>query len=239
MVRLLLASLALLVTLPASALTFVTEENPPLNFTREGQVAGLATGVLREALKRANLQVEFRVLPWAGAFAAAQQSPDVCVYSTVRNAEREKLLRWVGPIVRGEWSLFGREGFPADMKKLDQLKTFRVGALNDARAGYLRSRGFSNLVLTESNLDLAAMLTADKAQLGKIDLWLTQTLGAAEVAKRAGIGDLKPVFVGVMSQDYYLACHPRVAEEAVQAISAALAEMRKDGTFRKLVSSAP
>ena len=226
------------ITAPARAVTFFTEENPPLNFIKDGQVTGVATAVVREMAKRAGVPADVSVMPWAQSYAQALENREACVFSTVRTAERTALFQWVGPIARGEWSVFGREGFPLQAKKVDDLKPFRLGVQNDARVGFLRSRGFGNLVVAEHPLDLAAMLTPDPKQLGRIDLWMTQTIGAADVARSAGVTDLKLVFAGLMNQDYWLACNTRLAPETIKGYSDALSGMRKDGTFKQLSTPA-
>ena len=104
-------ALAACLATSAWGFSFVTEENPPLNFTRDGQVAGVSTAVVREMATRANLTSDFTVMPWPQAYARAQESPEACVYSTVRSPERASLFQWIGPITRGEWSLFGRQGY--------------------------------------------------------------------------------------------------------------------------------
>jgi polar amino acid transport system substrate-binding protein len=239
MMRTVLASMLLFTAVHVHALTFLTEENPPLNFERNGEVVGVAPNVLREMLKRAELTADFKILPWTQALALAQKDPEICVFSTVRNPEREKTLRWIGPITRGEWSIFAREGFPSDLKKLDQLTPFRVGLVNDARAAYFRSRGFTNLVHAENNADFPKMLTANKDEPGKIDLWVTQTVSARELAKKAGVSDLKIVFSTVMSQDYWLACNPQTADQTLKSLMAAIAAMRKDGSYFKMLRENP
>ena len=237
--RSILFLLGLLAAGPSNAVNFLTEENPPLNYLREGEIAGLATGVIREMARRASVPATVLLISWPDAYARAQNEADTCVYSTVRNPEREKLFQWVGPVVRGEWSLYGREGFPADLKKLDQLMKFRVAVVNDARAPYLRSRGFKNLIVAERNIDLVAMLTGDSKELGRADLWFTQTGGARDLAKQAGINDLKLVFSAMMSQDYWLACSPKLAPETVQALRGAISAMRSDGSFKQLTTPQP
>ena len=230
---------ALLFCNAAMAVNFLTEENPPLNFLRDGEISGVATGVVREMAKRASVPATVLLIPWADAFSRAQQEAETCVYSVVRNPEREKLFQWIGPIARGEWSLFAREGFPSDLKKLDQLMKFRIGVVNDARAVYLRSRGFKNLIVAERNLDLAAMLTGDAKELGRADLWFTQSAGAPDFAKQAGVNDLKMVFSALMSQDYWLACSPKLPPEAVKLLRDAVSAMRSDGTFKQLTAPPP
>src|SRR5471030_2816225 len=85
----------------ALALTILTEENPPLNFTKNGQITGTATATVQEMLRRAGLSADIRVLPWSEAYAQAQSDPATCVYSTSRLPARYKLFQWVGPIARG------------------------------------------------------------------------------------------------------------------------------------------
>ena len=230
---------SLIAATPASALSITTEENPPLNFTKDGQVEGISTAVVREIIKRAGLNADIAILPWAQAYAKAKDEQDTCVYSAVRNNEREAQFQWVGPIGRGEWSLFALKGFKGEAKRVDDLKQYRIGVTNDARAVYLRSRGLSNLVTAERNLELAALLTTDPSQSGRVDLWMSQTNGAEEIAKQAGIGDIKMVFPAIMSQDYWLACGTKTAPDTVRALSAAASSMRRDGTMRQLTAPPP
>lgn len=220
----------------AMAVNFLTEENPPLNTLRAGQVSGISTLAVQEMARRSGVPANIALLPWADAYARAQKEPDTCVYSTVRNPEREKLFVWLGPIARGEWSLFAREGFPPEIKQIEALKKFRVGVVNDARAGYLRSRGFDNLVVTAQSKDLPAKLTTDVNQPGGIDLWFTQTVGGPAMAAEAGITDLKVVFSALMSQDYWVACNPGLAAETLRALRDASTSMRADGTYKKLAA---
>jgi polar amino acid transport system substrate-binding protein len=229
-------SASLLAAAPAGALTITTEENPPLNFTKDGQVTGISTAVVREMIKRAGLSADIVILPWVQAYAKAKDNPDTCVYSAVRNTERESLFQWAGPIGRGEWSLFGLKEFKGEAKRVEDLKQYRIGVTNDARAVYLRGRGLTDLIVAERNLDLAAMLTADPKQLGRADLWMSQTYGAEELARQAGVGELKLVFPAIMSQDYWLACGNKTSPDTVRALSGAASAMRRDGTMRQLTA---
>ncbi len=60
----LLASVLALVTVfsfsPSRALTLLTEENPPLNYTEKGKLTGMATEVVAEMAKRAGMTREHR-----------------------------------------------------------------------------------------------------------------------------------------------------------------------------------
>lgn len=219
----------------AAALTLLTEENPPLNFSVNGKAAGTSTLVVQEMARRAGLPGEVKVVAWSDGYAQAESNPDVCLFSTVRSPARFKLFQWVGPINRGVYSLYGRSTFADLPKRVDDLKPYRIGVVNDARAAYLRRRGFERLVALDRDEDLASMLVSNPNQDG-VDLWMTQHHGARETAQRAGVNDLKLVFSGIMSQDYWLACNLKMPPDTIKAMQAALSEMRKDGTMQKLMT---
>ena len=217
-----------------NALTLLTEENPPLNYTQKGQLVGVSTAVVREIVRRSELAAEIRVLPWTVVFQRAQTEPDVCAFSTARLPARNSMFQWVGPIARGYWSAFALEGFEDYVPRVDDLKKYRVGVVSDARARYLRQRGFTKLVEVEADSDNPGKLTLDANKADGIDLWVTQGLMAAEIARAAGVGPLKEVFPGIMSQEYWLACNLQMSRDTIKSLTEAVDGMRKDGTYRKL-----
>ncbi len=213
----------------ASALTFLTEENPPLNFTSNGQVAGTATATVQEMLKRSGLAADIRVLPWDEAYAQAQSDPATCVYATARLPERYNLFQWIGPIARGVYSAFALEGFKDKIGSAGDLFKYRIGVARDARAQYLRRRGFTNLVEVDKDGDIPAMLTLSPAKPGGVDVWVTQAEMAREVARKAGGGPIKEVFPAILTQEYWLACNPNLPQAQVRALSDALSGIDKQG----------
>lgn len=228
-------AIALLAVSPAaSSLNLLTEENPPLNFSRNGELVGTSVAVVREMVRRSEVKAEIRVLPWSEVFERAKTEPDVCAFSTARLPARNALFQWVGPISRGYWSAFALEGFADYVRTADDLKKYRIGVVRDARARYLEQRGFSHLVEAEKDTDNPGKLTLDRNKEGAIDLWITQGMMAADIARKAGAGPVKEIFAGIMSQDYWLACNPQVSSDTIRSLSQALGAMRKDGTYRKL-----
>lgn len=218
----------------AFAVEFLTEESPPLNFSRDGQPAGLAVQVVREMARRTAVPATIKVVKWNEAFQRAQAEPEVCVFSTARLPARNTMFQWVGPITRGYWSAFALEGFADYVPKVDDLKKYRIGVVGDARARYLQQRGFPNLVEVDSDSSNPPKLTLDPKKEGGIDLWVTQGMMAPEIARKAGVGPVKEVFAAIMSQEYWLACNLKMAKETTKAFSEALSAMKKDGEYRKL-----
>lgn len=218
----------------ASALTLLTEENPPLNFTQNGKLVGPSVEVVREIVRRSELAADIKVVAWKEAFQRAQTEAEVCAFSTARLPARNTMFQWIGPISRGYWSAFGLDGFADYVPRVDDLKKYRIGVVGDARARYLRQRGFNNLVEVEKDADNPIKLTLDQKKEGSIDLWVTQGFMASEIARKAGAPQVKEVFPGIMSQEYWLACNLQMPKETVRSLSEALDGIRKDGTYRKL-----
>ena len=56
---------------------------------------------------------------------------------------------------------------------------------------------------------------------------------ARDVARKAGGGAIKEVFPAILTQDYWLACNPKLPQEQVRALSDALSEIEKSGARPK------
>ena len=48
----------------AQALTLVTEENPPFNYTERGKVVGMSTEIVAELGKRSAIPLQIQSMPW-------------------------------------------------------------------------------------------------------------------------------------------------------------------------------
>ena len=58
----------------------------------------MANEVVEEILKRIKINYKLGIYPWARAYQVAQDAPNVLIYSTGRNDQRENLFKWVGVI---------------------------------------------------------------------------------------------------------------------------------------------
>jgi len=218
---------------PAHALTLITEENPPLNYTVGDRVTGYATDVVREMGKRARIPLKFEVMPWAKGYVAAQAGRDNCLYSTARLENRENLFQWVGPIAFNRWGVYGRTDFSAEIRSLDDLKPHRIGAVTfDAKADYLKAKSVVNLLLVDEDRENPPRLFLPKTDANYIDLWVTSLFGARQTAG-AKLKDIKLVYT-IRDVPSWLACSPYVPREVVGKFSGALKSMEKDGTLQKI-----
>ena len=225
--------IAAVAAVPAHALTFLTEENPPLNYTEGGRITGYATDVVNELGRRARVPVKLEVMPWSKAFVAAQAGRETCVYSTARLENRENLFQWVGPIAFNRWAVYARRDFAGEIKSLEDLKPHRIGAVTfDAKGDYLKAQSVVNLLLVDDDRENPARLALPKTDANYIDLWVTSLNGARKTAGRA-TPDIKLVYV-IRDVPSWLACSPYVPKDVVGRLTGALASMNKDGTMSKI-----
>lgn len=230
--QLVLMMLAAALCLPgvarAANLQLLTEENPPGSFLKDGQPAGAGVEMILEMARRAGMETPIQFLPWARAYAMAQEEPEVGLFSTTRTPERDPLFQWVGPIIRVNWTLYAKAGSTIAINSLEDAKQYAIGTyLDDAREQFLKQQGFPKLDSVTNNTANVVKLLNDR-----IDLWVANSIGMPLLAADAGVQpqDLAPVFV-IKTADLYLAFSKGTSQATVDAFAKALADMRADGTF--------
>lgn len=224
------AFVAIPVVHSAHALNITTEYNPPFNYHDGHRVSGISTEILLEMGKRAGVPIQVQLLPWARAYQSALSLPNTCVYSTVRLPEREALFKWIGPLSTNKWALFARSDFDRTISTLDDAREYRIGGVTmDAKAGYLKSLGFTHIDLVDDdNLNRAKLLA------GRIDLWISGLYKTNESASPVGRKAIKPVFI-VREVEYFLACHPKTSDEPLKALTQALHLLQKEGFVKAVL----
>lgn len=230
----LIAIAALAGAAPAATLTFLTEENPPFNYTENGKVTGAVTEIVRQISTRSGQPAAIEMLPWDTAFVRAQGEKNTCLFATAREENRERLFLWIGPVATNLWALYGKGDFAVPIKTLKDLAPYRIGAVSrDAKAEFLRENAVTNLKLVRDDRDNPPRLLLAADHPDHIDLWITGLYGAREIAARAKVSGLKLVFLAA-EKPLYLACNPQTDRAVVKALSDALETLRGDGSVARI-----
>lgn len=229
----LLATGLVLASAGAHALTFTTEDYPPFNLKgSDGKVGGISTDIIQEALKRTGMTATIELLPWERSLDMAKKQADVCVYSAVRNAEREKLFKWVGPLVADDISLFAKAESSITLGSVADAKKYKIGAYNgDAYGDFAEKQGLKLERVPNDNQNLPKLAS------GRIDLWVAGAKSGPYKASREGSGiKIKQLITMGDPKDsqMYLACNPGVPDDTVKKLNDAIAAIRKDGTADKI-----
>lgn len=217
---------------PLPALQVLTEEYPPLSFTRNGEVRGLAVEVVAEIQRRAGSRAPVQVLPWARAYAMALSQPNVALFSTARTPEREKLFQWVGPLFVGKTSLYALRG--SGLKLTSLAEAAAVDAVIVPREDYkeklLRGAGLTNLLLANNHEQMVRMLLTGRARLMAAN---NLTLPALLEGIGAGAQELELVHTFHQSEAY-VAFSLGTPEDTVRSWQVTLDSMKRDGSFARI-----
>jgi polar amino acid transport system substrate-binding protein len=218
----------------AQALTLVTEEDPPFNYTEQGKVVGLSTEIVTELGKRSAIPLQIQSMPWEKAYVAAQRDKETCIYSTARLENRERLFSWIGPIATNQWVLIGKTDFAGSVKTVEDARKYRVGVVaKDAKIEFLMSKGVTDLrEVSEDGLN-PPRLVLNRDDPDRIDLWATSAYGARRTAARAKVEDIKLV-LNLTKIPLFLACGRNTSPKTVQALDQAFQRATKDGTLKRI-----
>lgn len=118
-----LVGAALLAPLAAQAaeLVLYSEENPPLNFTRNGQISGFSSELVHALVARSGDTVRIEMVPWTRGYTLVKQQANVGLFSTARTPEREALLQWVGPFTESKTCFYSHLGAGVKVNSLAEV----------------------------------------------------------------------------------------------------------------------
>lgn len=234
MTRALLTLLGLALATGAQALTLVTEENPPFNYTEQGKVVGLSTEIVSELGKRSGVPLQIKSMAWEDAYVAAQRDKETCVYSTARLENRERLFTWIGPIATNQWVLIGKSDFAGPLTKVEDARKYRVGVVaKDAKVEFLMDKGVTDLREVREDGLVPPRLMLGRDDPNRLDLWATSAYGARRTAARANVKDVK-VVMNLHRVPLFLACGRNTSAETVRALNQAFEKATKDGAIKRI-----
>jgi len=221
---------------PASAanepLRLLTEDFPPVNFQQDGVVKGLSVEIVQEIERRLGLKDEITLMPWSRALREVQGPGRVALFAMARTPAREKLFKWVGPIVTFYSSLYAPARGGLRLRSMDDAK--RAESVLVVRDWYtseqLATMGFRNLVPVADPVTGIRMLLA-----GRATLFATERLSMPQTMAQAGIPEESlEIVYSFASSEGYIAFSHETPDSLVQLWNDKLREMKRDGSFRTI-----
>ena len=169
----------------AQQFRILTEEFPPYNYTSDqDKLLGISSEIVREILKRVDHPDNIEVLPWADGYRIAQEESNIILFSTTRSSRREKLFKWVGPLVPNNLVFFAKKDSNISLKTLEDAKSIgSIGVYKDDFGELvLKEKGFTNLDSVLKNSQ-----NVPKLLKGEIDLWIANELTGKHMIAKAGV----------------------------------------------------
>ena len=216
----------------AAELTILTENLPPLNYVKDGELVGPSVDIVKEIQKRVGSDDKIQVYPWARAYKMALEDENVVLFGTTHTKARDKIFKWIGPLATKRDILVAKKGSGIKISTLNEAKKVRhIGTLrDDTRERLLIERGFKNLEPVSDE-----QLNAQKLILGRIDLWAYKIPGLRTVCELAGVdhNELEEVY-HLRKIDVSIAFSQKTSDSIVEKWKNAFDEMVTDGTIMKI-----
>lgn len=229
----------MVLTVEASAeskpLAVYISEYPPLCFTKDGQVTGVATEIVKEMMTNMNESYNISSLPWERAYRYLLEEPDVVLFTIERNNEREKRFKWVGPLMTTKVVFFAKKKSEIIINRLEDAKKVRaIGVVSGyATEKRLLDRGFTNL----NPIAGAERGNPLKLMSGRIDLWVTNDVIGIYTARLRGVDPKNMKIVYTMSESTkYIAFSRQTSDVTVRKWQTALDEIKKTGVYEEIYS---
>lgn len=220
----------------AEPLQLYTEEYPPVSFSEDGEVGGMATEVVRELLRRLDEQASIQSLPWARSLQIVERTPNTALYTTIRNPHRETRFKWVGPLVVSEDNFYALRGSGLQISHPTQLRTLGPIAVPRAWSTYqeLREAGMPNLMPVNEPEQVFRMLKHGRVRVIVADnlSFLSQGAQAQQVDFLAS-EDVEAIYNHRTSYGYIAFWHD-TPDARIQRWQAELDRMKQDGSFAQI-----
>jgi ABC-type amino acid transport substrate-binding protein len=220
-------------TVIAEPFRILTEEFPPYNYTtNDQQIVGISTEIVREMLRRTNHPDRIEILPWSDGYKIALEKENIILFSTTRSKAREKLFKWVGPLVPNNLVFFARKGSGIVINSIeDAKKVNRIGVYKDDFGELvLKEKGFTNLdAVIENSRNLPKLLN------GEIDLWIANELTGKHMIALSRTGNVEKVF-DVQKNYMYLAFSKSTPDTVIKEWQKILDDIKSDGSYAQIFS---
>lgn len=184
-----------------------------------------ATGVRAVAAKEAPIEV----VPWARGYKFLLDVPNTLLFTVIRTPEREKLFTMLGPVARGNISIFSLAN-PKNKFEHDQaMKEKAVVAATRGTAFETAAKGMKyKNIIDVKDTETAVRLLAS----GRVDLICDDSLTIHDILRKLKMdsADFK-VVSDVENYDLYLGFSPGTSPEVVRTWKKSLETLKKNGQY--------
>ncbi|MBO1321603.1 substrate-binding periplasmic protein [Acanthopleuribacter pedis] len=222
--------------IPATDADFIqvyAEDFPPFCYQIDGKVVGIATEMVTELLKRADIPHRIRIETWKRAYHQTKTEPGHALFSVTRRPQRERDFQWVGPLFADETMVYTVDPSLGPFDELDALRDARsIGVLaGGSTESYLKGLGFENLEAHRDSLTIYRKLVLGRIQLGTGSAW---ELRFRATLDNLDISSLRDVWM-LNRNEMYLTFHRDTSPELIRRLQQILDTMKQDGTYQALV----
>jgi len=218
-----------------------TETYPPYNMKAEQKLTGLSVEILDAMLKQMHssidVQKDIKLVPWARGYRILQKKKDTMLFSTARIPQREKLFKWVGPIVTVPQNIIALKTKHIKVSNLKDLKNYTVGGiLGWSSVTELMEQGFKKSDLTLYVGKNATEKAFKDMLLNKLDMFIynLESIPYDSYLTNFHKTDFKKVYT-VHTIDLYYAFNKKTDDKIVKQYQKALDTIKANGIYKKIL----
>ncbi len=220
---------------PDKTIVVVDEAYPPYMFGTTEQAKGLYPELIKAVFARMGAQVEIRALPWEEALKAGEEGA-AAVGGIYRNDARTKIYDYSEPLFEEHLAVYVKKGKAFQFSGLSDLQGKTIGLLHGWSYGEAfdaaRARYQFTVEAVHSDAENFRNLLS-----GKVDCVIADHVAASRVVRKENWSDRVEQLgqLAAVNKAYLAFAKSLKKETVLAAFNQALAEMKNDGSYEKLV----
>lgn len=217
-----------------------TEHYPPFNLKENGKLKGISVDILDAMLKHMKSKQsinDVKLTNWSRAYSVAQKKKNAMVFSTTRTESREKLFKWVGPIIKTTVGVIAPKSKNIKIEKVSDFSNYRIGAvLKDVGELLLLDLGVDKKHIQHVKGNNAINLSFNKMEKNRIDMFSYDINVAFSNAKIEGFNiDKYEVVYKLKEGELYFAFNKNTDDKIINKWQESLDAIKKNGVYDKVL----
>lgn len=223
----------------AAPLQVVTLQMPPIEYEEQGVIKGIAVEIVNEVFTRMQQPITLKVYPFARALNMIKKGEADAIFAVVKTLERERFLNYPGEVLIEEnATLFVRKNesiqYDGDFRALSD---YTFGTIRAATYGAKWEKAVNTGIISKIEEVTEYRQNVLKLVNNRIDIMIGPRLSTLYIIKQLGqqnaVKELAPAIEIVPT--YLAFSSTRVAPGIKAQFERILKEMKKDGTYDKII----
>lgn len=213
----------------------VDDANPPFMFGRDGVAEGVYPAVVRLAFERMGTAVSVSAKPWKRVLFEVDHGQGG-VAGIYRTEERSRRLDFSDPILVENIAVYYNQNRPVQFRGIADLHGLTVGLVRGWSYGdtFDAARAAGKFQVDEALSDKSSLL---KLASGRVDVVLAIWEAGQAIVAAERLGQVVASGVFLTSNLAYLAfSKPSQQSELLERFSKALADIKRDGSFKAILA---
>ena len=207
---------------------------PPYQISVDGHVDGFSTKVVKEVLKRMDVEIELlKDYPWKRALYMVEKSKADALFSANFTEDRTQFAYYPDePIVQSPWVIWSREEDDFKFNTLNDLKNKKIGVVR----GYSYTPEFLEFLKTHAKVDEVTddATNFKKLNAARVDLTVSELGNGYHIIKNLKLDKIVPHTDHPIKTDglYIIFNKESVSQAFVTQFSNELKKLKKESVYQ-------